>query len=137
MDACRRCFASLFTDRAISYRTERGFDHEKVYLSIGVQKMVRSDRAGSGVLFTLDTESGFDRVVLITAIYGLGENIVQGVTNPDEYVVFKPTRTEISRRLGSKEVAMIYDEGGSKAVRNVVVPEALRRQFVLSPAETV
>ena len=137
VDACRRCFASLFTDRAISYRSERGFDHEKVYLSIGVQKMVRSDRAGSGVLFTLDTESGFDRVVLITAIYGLGENIVQGVTNPDEYVVFKPTRTEISRRLGSKEIAMVYDEGGSKAVRNVVVPEALRRQFVLSPAETV
>jgi len=137
VDACRRCFASLFTDRAISYRSERGFDHEKVYLSIGVQKMVRSDRAGSGVLFTLDTETGFDRVVLITAIYGLGENIVQGVTNPDEYVVFKPTRTEISRRLGSKEIAMVYDEGGSKAVRNVVVPEALRRQFVLSPAETV
>jgi pyruvate,water dikinase len=137
VDACRKCFASLFTDRAISYRAERGFDHEKVYLSIGVQKMVRSDKAGSGVLFTLDTESGFDQVVLITAIYGLGENIVQGVTNPDEYVVFKPTSREISRRLGSKEVAMVYDEGGSRAVRNVTVPESLRRQFVLSPEETV
>ena len=136
VDACRRCFASLFTDRAISYRAERGFEHEKVYLSIGVQKMVRSDQAGAGVLFTLDTESGFDQVVLITAIYGLGENIVQGVTNPDEYVVFKPTGIEISRRLGSKEIAMVYDEGGSRGVRNVTVPESLRQQFVLSREET-
>ncbi len=137
VDACRRCFASLFTDRAISYRAERGFEHEKVYLSIGVQKMVRSDQAGAGVLFTLDTESGFDQVVLITAIYGLGENIVQGVTNPDEYVVFKPTGNEISRRLGSKEIAMVYDEGGSRGVRNVTVPESLRQQFVLSREESM
>jgi len=137
VEACRKCFASLFTDRAISYRAERGFDHEKVYLSIGVQKMVRSDLAGSGVLFTLDTESGFDRVVFITAIYGLGENIVQGVVNPDEYIVFKPTLAEISRRLGSKEIAMVYDEGGGRATRNVPVREALRRQFVLSREETV
>jgi pyruvate,water dikinase len=137
IEACRRCFASLFTDRAISYRAARGFDHEQVYLSIGIQKMVRSDQAGSGVMFTLDTETGFDEVVLITAIYGLGENIVQGVTNPDEYVVFKPTLAEISRRLGSKEIAMVYAEGGSKPTRNVPVPEALRRQFVLSRAETV
>jgi pyruvate,water dikinase len=137
VEACRRCFASLFTDRAISYRVERGFDHQKVYLSIGVQKMVRSDQAGSGVIFTLDTESGFDQVVLITAIYGLGENIVQGVVNPDEHVVFKPTLGEISRRLGSKEVAMVYDEGGGRGTRNVAVPEALRQQFVLTRAETV
>ena len=137
VEACRRCFASLFTDRAISYRAERGFDHEKVYLSIGVQKMVRSDQAGSGVIFTLDTESGFDQVVLITAIFGLGENIVQGVTNPDEYVVFKPTMAEISRRLGTKEIAMVYDEGGGKSTRNVPVPESLRRQFVLTREETV
>ena len=137
VDACRRCFASLFTDRAISYRAERGYDHEKVYLSIGVQKMVRSDQAGSGVLFTLDTETGFDRVVLITAIYGLGENIVQGVVNPDEYVVFKPTLAEISRRLGSKEIAMVYDVGGGRGTRNVPVPEALRRQFVLTRDESV
>jgi pyruvate,water dikinase len=136
VEACRRCFASLFTDRAISYRTERGFDHEKVYLSIGVQKMVRSDQACAGVLFTLDTESGFDGVVLITGIYGLGENIVQGITNPDEFVVFKATGTEISRRLGSKELAMVYDEGGSRGVRNVTVPDALRSQFVLSREET-
>jgi pyruvate,water dikinase len=137
VEACRLCFASLFTDRAISYRAERGFDHEKVYLSVGVQKMVRSDQAGAGVLFTLDTESGFDQVVLITAIYGLGENIVQGVTNPDEYVVFKPTMAEISRRLGSKEIAMVYDEGGGRRTRNVPVPESLRRQFVLSREETI
>ena len=137
VEACRRCFASLFTDRAISYRAERGFDHQKVYLSIGVQKMVRSDLAGAGVIFTLDTETGFDQVVLITAIYGLGENIVQGVVNPDEHVVFKPTLAEISRRLGSKEVAMVYDEGGGRGTRNVAVPEALRRQFVLTREETV
>ena len=137
VEACRKCFASLFTDRAISYRAERGFDHGKVYLSVGVQKMVRSDQAGSGVLFTLDTESGFDGVVFITAVYGLGENIVQGVANPDEYLVFKPTLREISRRLGSKEIAMIYDEGGGRSTRNVSVPEALRREFVLSRDEVV
>jgi pyruvate,water dikinase len=99
--------------------------------------MVRSDQAGSGVMFTLDTESGFDGVVFITAVYGLGENIVQGVANPDEYLVFKPTLREISRRLGSKEIAMIYDEGGGRSTRNVVVPESLRRQFVLSREEVV
>jgi pyruvate,water dikinase len=137
LESCRRCFASLFTDRAISYRAERGFEHEKVYLSVGVQKMVRSDLAGSGVMFTLDTESGFDKVVLITAIYGLGENIVQGVTNPDEYLVFKPTMAEISRRLGSKEVAMVYDVGGGKGTRNVAVPQALRTQYVLKREEVL
>jgi pyruvate,water dikinase len=134
--ACRKCFASLFTDRAISYRAKRGYDHEQVQLSVGVQKMVRSDRAGSGVIFTLDTESGFDRVVLITAVYGLGENIVQGVVNPDEYVVFKPSLTEISRRLGSKEIALGYDEGGGRGTRNRPVPASLRKQFVLSREET-
>jgi pyruvate,water dikinase len=89
------------------------------------------------VIFTLDTESGFDQVVLITAVYGLGENIVQGVVNPDEHIVFKPTKAEISRRLGSKEVAMVYDEGGGRGTRNVAVPEALRRQFVLTRPETI
>jgi pyruvate,water dikinase len=137
IEACRNCFASLFTDRAISYRAERGFAHDKVYLSVGVQKMVRADLAGSGVMFTLDTESGFDGVVLITAIYGLGENIVQGIANPDEYLVFKPTMAEISRRLGSKEVAMVYDPGGGRRTRNVTVPENLRMQFVLSTEEVV
>jgi pyruvate, water dikinase len=134
-EACRRCFASLFTDRAISYRAQRGFDHEKVALSIGVQRMVRADLASSGVMFTLDTESGFDGVVLITAIYGLGENIVQGISNPDEYLVFKGTGAEISRRLGSKDLAMVYDEGGGRSTRNISVPETLSRQFVLSRAE--
>ncbi len=137
LESCRRCFASLFTDRAISYRAERNFDHENVYLSVGVQKMVRSDLAGSGVMFTLDTESGFDMVVFITAIYGLGENIVQGVTNPDEYFVFKPTMAEISRRLGSKEVAMVYDVGGGRSTRNVAVPQALRAQYVLKREEVL
>ena len=137
VDACRHCFASLFTDRALSYRAERGIDHMKVYLSVGIQKMVRSDRAGAGVMFTLDTETGFDQVVLITAIYGLGENIVQGVTSPDEYVVFKPTMAEISRRLGSKELAMEYDEGGGRRTRNRSVPESLRQQFVLTRDEAV
>jgi pyruvate,water dikinase len=136
VEACRKCFASLFTDRAISYRAKRGFDHEKVQLSVGVQKMVRSDRAGAGVIFTLDTESGFDRVVFITAVYGLGENIVQGVVNPDEYVVFKPTLAEISRRLGGKEIALVYDEGGERGTRNRPVPEPLREQFVLTREET-
>ena len=135
IEACRRCFASLFTDRAIVYRAERGFDHEKVYLSVGVQKMIRSDLASSGVIFTLDTETGFDKVVFITGIYGLGENIVQGVVNPDEYFVFKPTGAEISRRLGSKEVAMVYDEGGGRGTRNLPVPEALRSEFVLTEDE--
>ena len=91
LEACRRCFASLFTDRAISYRADKGFDHFQVALSIGVQRMVRSDLASSGVMFSIDTETGFRDAVLINAAYGLGENVVQGAVNPDEYVVFKPT----------------------------------------------
>ena len=91
LHACRRCYASLFTDRAISYRAHHGFDHRKIALSIGVQQMVRSDAGASGVMFSIDTESGFTDVVLINAAYGLGENVVQGSVNPDEYVVFKPT----------------------------------------------
>src|SRR3972149_3154245 len=90
-EACRRCFASIFTDRAISYRVDKGFDHFKVALSVGVMKMVRSDRAASGVIFTLDTESGFRDVVFVTGVYGLGENIVQGTVDPDEFYVHKPT----------------------------------------------
>ncbi len=91
LDACRRCFASLFTDRAIHYRVDQGFDHFKVSLSIGVMKMVRSDLASSGVMFTIDTESGFHDVVFITGAYGLGENVVQGAVDPDEFYVHKPT----------------------------------------------
>ena len=90
LDACRRCYASLFTDRAISYRKAKGFDHMKVALSVGVQRMVRSDIGGSGVMFSIDTETGFDKVVLINAAWGLGENVVQGAVDPDEYQVFKP-----------------------------------------------
>lgn len=140
-DACSRCFASLFTDRAITYRENNNFDHFKVGLSIGVMKMVRSDLASSGVIFTLDTETGFRDVVLITGSYGLGENVVQGQVNPDEFYVFKPTFKEgynsiISKYLGNKEIKMIYGRGESKALtRNVNVPEADRRRFCINDDE--
>ena len=137
-EACGKCFASLFTDRAISYRVNNGFDHFKVGLSIGIMKMVRSDLATSGVIFTIDTETGFRDVVFVTASYGLGENVVQGAVNPDEYYVFKPTfrqgfRSIIRKNLGDKRIKMIYGQGGSKAItQNIEVPEADRRQFCLS-----
>ena len=141
LDACRRCFASLFTDRAISYRIDQGFDHFKVALSIGVMKMVRSDLASSGVMFTIDTETGFRDVVLINGSYGLGENIVQGAVNPDEFYVFKPTlragyRPIIRKKLGEKRIKMIYGNSGAKVLtRNVEVPEAERRRFCLTDDE--
>lgn len=137
-EACSKCFASLFTDRAISYRIDNNFDHFRVALSIGVQKMVRSDLATSGVIFTLDTETGFRDVVFITACYGLGENIVQGTVNPDEYYVFKPTfkkgyKAIIKKELGQKKIKMVYGVGGSKILtRNVEVPEVDRRRFSVS-----
>ena len=136
IDACRRCFASLFTDRAISYRADKGFDHFKVALSIGVQQMVRSDLGASGVMFTVDTETGFRDAVLINAAYGLGENVVQGSVNPDEYYVFKPTlmagfRPILKKQLGSKEFKLVYDVGGSKMVKNVPVPLDDRGRFAL------
>ena len=136
LHTCKQCFASLFTDRAISYRTDKGFDHEKIALSIGVQRMVRSDLATSGVMFTLDTESGFRDAVLINAAYGLGENIVQGSVNPDEYYVFKPTLRQgfkpiLQKTLGSKEFKLIYDTGGGKRVKNVPVPPDERRRFAI------
>ncbi len=140
-EACSKCFASLFTDRAISYRIDKGFDHFKVALSVGVMKMVRSDLATSGVMFTIDTETGFRDVVFITASYGLGENIVQGAVNPDEYYVFKPTfrkgfRAIIRKNLGDKKIKMIYGRGGLKNLtRNVEVPEADRRRFCLTDDE--
>ena len=142
-EACSKCFASLFTDRAISYRIDNGFDHFKVALSIGVMKMVRSDLATSGVIFTLDTETGFRDVVFITASYGLGENIVQGAVNPDEYYVFKPAlkqgfRPIIKKSLGEKKIKMVYGLGGTKTLtRNIEVPEADRRRFCLSAAEVL
>lgn len=140
LNACHRCFASLFTDRAISYRQIKGFDHFQVALSVGVQKMVRSDLACSGVMFSIDPETGFKDAVLITAAYGLGENVVQGIVNPDEYVVFKPTlkqglRPILSRKLGSKALKLVYDEEGSRFTKNVPVPESLRRQYALKDDE--
>lgn len=136
IDACRRCFASLFTDRAISYRHDQGFDHFQVALSIGIQRMVRSDLASSGVMFSIDTETGFRNAVLINASYGLGENVVQGAVNPDEFYVFKPTlltgfRPILQKKTGSKEFKMVYDTGGGKMVKNVPVPEAERAAFSL------
>ncbi len=134
--ACRRCFASLFTDRAISYRHDQGFDHFQVALSIGVQLMVRSDLAASGVMFSIDTETGFRDAVLISAAYGLGENVVQGAVNPDEFRVFKPTLLQgfkpiLQRKVGSKEFKMVYDDGGGKLVKNVPVTEAERDAFAI------
>ncbi|WP_407689691.1 phosphoenolpyruvate synthase [Mycobacterium sp. HUMS_1102779] len=138
LDACRRCFASLFTDRAIHYRIDQGFDHFKVYLSIGVMKMVRSDLAASGVMFTLDTESGFTDVVFVTGAYGLGENVVQGAVDPDEFYVHKPTyqaghRAVLRRLIGDKAVKMIFVEGGTKhTTRNIPTPKADRARFCIT-----
>ncbi|RCJ18538.1 phosphoenolpyruvate synthase [Nostoc sp. ATCC 43529] len=137
--ACHKCFASIFTDRAISYRHTKGFDHFSIALAVGVQKMVRSDLATSGVMFSIDTETGFKDAALITAAYGLGENVVQGSVNPDEYYVFKPTlkagfRPIIDKKLGSKELKMIYDDG-SKFTKNVSVTFRERGKFALSDAE--
>jgi len=140
--ACRKVFASLFTDRAISYRVDKGFDHRSVALSIGVQKMVRSDLGTSGVMFTLDTESGFRDVVLITAAYGLGENVVQGAVNPDEYLVFKPTLHDgfkpiIKRHLGQKAIKMVYaaSDAQGTTTRNIPVAPALQQQFAVADSD--
>ena len=151
--ACRRCYASLFTDRAISYRQIHGFDHFEVALSIGVQRMVRSDLGASGVMFSIDTETGFRDAVLLTAAYGLGENVVQGAVNPDEYLIFKPTLAQgcapiLSRRLGSKAIRMVYAEDGAasaadpshpgaSATRNEPVPDAERCRWAISDAEAL
>lgn len=143
--ACRRCYASLFTDRAIAYRQQHGFDHLEVALSIGVQRMVRSDLASSGVMFSIDTETGFRDAVLLTAAYGLGENVVQGAVNPDEWLIFKPTLEQgfapiLSRRLGSKALRMVYADpsrGDGRAVRNEAVSPEDSRRFALSDAEAL
>ena len=145
LEACRRCYASLFTDRAISYRQLNGFDHLDVALSIGVQRMVRSDRGCAGVMFSIDTETGFREAVLLTAAYGLGENVVQGAVNPDEWLIFKPTLDQgyapiLSRRLGSKAIRMVYADGDSpdgRSVRNEDVPLEQRRRFALSDGEVL
>jgi pyruvate,water dikinase len=143
LDACRRCFASLFTDRAIHYRIDQGFDHFKVSLSIGVMKMVRSDLASSGVMFSIDTESGFNDVVFVTGAYGLGENVVQGAVDPDEFYVHKPTyqaghRAVLRRLLGDKAVKMVFVEGETKhTVRNIPTPKADRARFCLTDEDVV
>ena len=133
------CFASLFTNRAISYRVDKGFDHLIVYLSVGVQKMVRSDLACSGVMFSIDTDSGFRDVVYITAAYGLGENVVQGVVDPDQFYVFKPTLKEgfrpiVEKKLGMKDRKLVYMRYGSGAEQKEVKVEE-QRQFALSDDE--
>lgn len=143
LDACRRCYASLFTDRAISYRRAKGFDHLKVALSIGVQRMVRADTGGAGVMFSIDTETGFDRVVLINAAWGLGENVVQGAVDPDEYQVFKPLLADlaltpiIEKTCGAKDRKMVYADGQSdgRPTRNVPTSKAERAAFVLDDGE--
>jgi pyruvate,water dikinase len=142
-EACRRCFASIFTDRAIVYRMDNGFDHFKVALSVGVMKMVRSDLAASGVIFTLDTESGFRDVVFITGAYGLGENVVQGQVDPDEFYVHKPTlrkgfRTVVRHSLGAKQMRMVYaHKRRARTTRNVTTSPAERAQFCISDTEAL
>ena len=142
--ACRRCYASLFTDRAISYRQFNGYDHFAVALSIGVQRMVRADLAAAGVVFSIDTETGFRDAVLLTAAYGLGETVVQGAVNPDEYLVFKPTLATgfapiLSKRLGSKAIRMVYanDSMRHEPVRHEPVEPELRGRFAISDAEVL
>ena len=143
IDACKRCFASLFTDRAISYRFDKGFDYETVFLSIGVQKMVRSDIGASGVIFSIDTESGFKDAVLITASYGLGETVVQGTVNPDEFYVFKPTlktgfRPIVQKKLGTKEIKMIYSKKkGLESTETKPVPKAQRSVYCITDDEII
>jgi pyruvate,water dikinase len=140
LNACRRCYASLFTDRAISYRQTKGFDHLKVALSIGVQQMVRSDIGGSGVMFSIDTETGFDKVVLINAAWGLGENVVQGAVDPDEYQIFKPLLDDaalspiIEKKRGAKAIKMIYGTGDTPT-RNVPTSKAEQAAYVLDDAD--
>ncbi len=142
LQACIRCFASLFTDRAISYRHDQGFDDMKVGLSIGVQRMVRSDLAAAGVMFSIDTETGFKDVVVINSSFGLGENVVQGSVNPDEFYVFKPTlksgfKPILQKHLGNKETKLVYDMGGSKMVKNILVRRGDRESFSISDEDVV
>ncbi|MFB0520757.1 MAG: phosphoenolpyruvate synthase [Desulfatiglandales bacterium] len=140
IDACKRCFASLFTNRAISYRHDKGFGQFDVYLSIAVQKMVRSDMASAGVIFSIDTETGFQDAVFITASYGLGENVVKGAVNPDEYYVFKPTLREgkrpiVEKRVGGKHMKMIYTDDPEHPTTDVETTEQERGSFTLTDDE--
>lgn len=141
LDACRRCFASLFKDRAIVYRENHHFDHMKVALSVGVQRMVRSDLASAGVMFSIDTDSGFPRTILINAAWGLGESVVQGEVDPDEYMIFKPLLTEpklvpiIEKNLGAKEEKIVYARRGGNYTRTVPTSSRERSSFVLKDEE--
>ncbi len=144
IDNCKKCFASLFTNRAISYRHDKGFGQFDVYLSIAVQKMVRSDSASAGVIFSIDTESGFEDAVFITASWGLGENVVQGAVNPDEYYVFKPTLKDakcpiVGKRVGSKKIKMIYNTsgGGEEPVKNIDTTPEERGSYVINDDEII
>ncbi|MBW2983223.1 phosphoenolpyruvate synthase [Candidatus Woesearchaeota archaeon] len=142
LEASRKCMASLFTNRAISYRQDKGFDHFSIGLSIGVQKMIRSDKASSGVMFSIDTETGFERAVLVTGAYGLGENVVQGAVNPDEFYVYKPTLKEgyrpiIQRKLGEKALKMIYNVGGTKPTKNVPTESDERGRYCITDDEVL
>jgi len=142
LDACRACFASLFTNRAISYREDKGFGHFDVYLSIAVQIMIRSDAASSGVIFSIDTESGFKDAVFITGAFGLGENVVQGAVNPDEFYVFKPTlkhgkRPIVGKRLGTKEEMMVYTSDIRRPTKNVDTPQSMRNSFCITDDEAL
>ncbi len=137
LEAVRKCFASLFTNRAISYREDKHFDHFSIALSVVVQRMVRSDLASSGIMFSIDTETGFRDVVVINSTYGLGENIVQGAVNPDEFIVFKPTlklgkKPIISKVLGEKAIRMVYDREGNKPVKNISVEPTERNKFSIT-----
>lgn len=140
LEACCKCYASLFTNRAISYRQAKNFDHLEVALSVGIQKMVRSDRASAGVMFSIDTETGFPDAVIITAAWGLGENVVQGAVNPDQYTVFKPLLKEglepiIEKTKGSKEKKMVYATEGTSTIKNIETSGKERQAFVLSNEE--
>ena len=137
MLAVKKCIASLFTNRAISYREDKNFDHFSISLSVGVQKMVRADKGASGVMFSMDTESGFEGVVLVNSIYGLGENIVQGKVTPDEYLVFKETNKIISRSIGRKSLRMIYNKGGRSPVKNIPVSVKDASKAALSDEQVI
>jgi pyruvate,water dikinase len=140
LEAVKKCFASLYTDRAIKYREDKGFDHGKIALSVGIQKMVRSDLASSGVGFTLEPESGFRDVVHLSGVWGLGENLVQGTVTPDEFLIFKPTLKQgknalIQKRLGDKALTMVYDPSAQSCTVNQETPVEKRHRFVLSDEE--
>lgn len=143
LESVKKCFASLFTDRAISYRIDKGFDNLSVYLSVGVQEMIRSDKASSGVMFTIDTESGHPDMIVINAVWGLGEYIVQGTVNPDEYYVHKPTlklgyRSIVAKTLGSKSRKLVYSAGGANvSTKDMKVPKEEQRKYALTDDEVL